>query len=157
MTTEATTIDCPMCGEEIKAIAKKCKHCGELITQEKPITSTTTKQCPFCAEEIKSVASKCKHCGELFPISGSQNKNLAESMDKQQGGMIGFAITSLAFGILGLLAAIGSGNRLSDEEAAGIVLFFIINLIFGTLSLAQKRDGKAMAITGLVLGVLSIL
>lgn len=26
--------NCPMCGEEILAVAKKCKHCGEMIPEE---------------------------------------------------------------------------------------------------------------------------
>lgn len=27
---------CPYCGEEILAVAKKCKHCGEWLSDEKP-------------------------------------------------------------------------------------------------------------------------
>lgn len=28
------TKQCPMCGEEILAVAKKCKHCGEYFTDD---------------------------------------------------------------------------------------------------------------------------
>ena len=31
------TIRCPFCGEEILAIAKKCKHCGEMIKSEEEL------------------------------------------------------------------------------------------------------------------------
>lgn len=34
---------CPYCGEEILAIAKKCKHCGEWLSEDKPIQIDRTK------------------------------------------------------------------------------------------------------------------
>lgn len=42
METKETKI-CPYCGEEILAVAKKCKHCGEWLTKEK-IDATNTAQ-----------------------------------------------------------------------------------------------------------------
>lgn len=57
---------CPYCGEEIKATAKKCKHCGEFL-EEIPAEEPDTKIiCPYCGEEILSTALKCKHCGEYI-------------------------------------------------------------------------------------------
>jgi len=52
---------CPYCGEEVLAVAKKCKHCGEWLE------NTTVKQkkmttCPFCAEEIEDRMEICPVC-----------------------------------------------------------------------------------------------
>ena len=59
MTNE--TKKCPFCGEEIMAVAKKCKHCGEWLDKEE---NSKTKECPICGETIPESATKCEHCGE---------------------------------------------------------------------------------------------
>lgn len=38
----AATRACPWCGESILAVAKKCKHCGEFLTDELPQSSAVT-------------------------------------------------------------------------------------------------------------------
>lgn len=40
MADKRETVDCPFCGEEILATAKKCKHCGEFLDgSSKPVQS----------------------------------------------------------------------------------------------------------------------
>lgn len=63
--TDETKV-CPYCGEEILAVAKKCKHCGEFLPAEPVQNENKTKTCPYCGEEILAVAKKCKHCGEFL-------------------------------------------------------------------------------------------
>lgn len=49
---------CPNCGEEILAIAKKCKHCGEWLDKKEQ------KPCPICGEQIDVETIVCPHCNE---------------------------------------------------------------------------------------------
>lgn len=59
---------CPYCGEDILAVAKKCKHCGEWLTEEEP-TPVKMIPCPTCGEDVEEGVDVCPHCGE--PMSPS--------------------------------------------------------------------------------------
>lgn len=52
---------CPYCGEEILAIAKKCKHCGEWLDKD---NSTKQIVCPICGEMIDDGLQTCPICHE---------------------------------------------------------------------------------------------
>ena len=59
---------CPYCREEILAVAKKCKFCGEWLNE----TSVPEQiDCPICAERIDANATVCPFCHE--PVNPSSN------------------------------------------------------------------------------------
>lgn len=62
-------INCPHCGKEINAFAKKCKYCGEWLQ----------KKCPYCGEWIQESAMRCKHCGCWL------NKFAKENYERKNG------------------------------------------------------------------------
>ena len=53
---------CPYCGEEILAVAKKCKHCGEWLEPKE--TPKVKKPCPICGELVDEGLIICPHCKE---------------------------------------------------------------------------------------------
>ena len=60
------TKNCPYCGEEILAVAKKCKHCGEWLNLQ-PIKEFIS--CSACGEQVEKGTIICPHCQE--PLASS--------------------------------------------------------------------------------------
>jgi DNA-directed RNA polymerase subunit M/transcription elongation factor TFIIS len=68
------TLDCPYCGEDILAKAKKCKHCGEYLyyhTQSPPASPIAKKQtsgipvCQQCDGTMKKTVISSGNCAGL--------------------------------------------------------------------------------------------
>jgi hypothetical protein len=53
---------CPYCGETIKAIAIKCKHCKSDLSEQKELLQIEMKDCIYCGESIENHLSQCPHC-----------------------------------------------------------------------------------------------
>lgn len=105
--------------------------------------------CRGCGKEIHESASSCPHCG----ATQADNKKVENTDSKWM------AITSLCLTILGaLVIAVSLGDTYPDEEAVqGAIMFAFIGLVFGAVSLIQKRWGKGLSIGSLVLAVITIL
>ncbi len=62
---ETTTVDCPLCGEEIRAEAIKCPHCLQFLTEDSHQPRQLTKS------HDKMLAGVCAGVGEYLDIDPS--------------------------------------------------------------------------------------
>ena len=65
------TKKCPFCGEEIKAVAKKCKFCNTWLDGSNPEAEPEEikqVECPACGEMVDSSQSTCPSCNEPLNI-----------------------------------------------------------------------------------------
>lgn len=142
---------CPFCGEEIKRIAVKCKHCHSEVAQLEHTESIETAvpqesnshptlaeldsiQCKFCAEQIKANARICRFCNR------DQTEDLPDKVGKDNASaeQLKRAISNKNFTVaVGLLPQSQQSAYQSEvdrrKKSTGIayLLYFLLGLVGG--------------------------
>ena len=117
--------------------------------------------CPYCNNPIPANANNCPGCGaqivqQQAPAPQVIIQQTPQTPADEKAKSRWMAITSMVLGILSLVSIL-SFDEFDEEEAFGVLLFMILALVFGIVSLCQKRDGKGMAIAGIVTAAIAIL
>lgn len=139
---------CPYCGEEILAIAKKCKHCGEWLDETHPLKETKTLSdtsnpkettvvndghflyCKTCKEKISSSAQICPNCGDTDPFYFVDITN-----NRKKVGLGCATIGILAIVMTFIFRAFGSKHGILTWSSAEFWIFVFV--ILGILGLQK--------------------
>jgi len=118
------TKNCPFCGEDILAVARKCKHCGEFLEQ------------PGQAKEVTSVFSPPS--GQDYLPSGPQIRPWVRYLSRY----IDIILFSLLIGIFVFFD--DSRQRMNDTAFGLLILFLYVFVEPCMLSFWGTTPGKAL-------------
>lgn len=141
MTMEETK-RCPYCGEEILAVARKCKHCGEWLDREEPKTEKKMIECPVCGEDVEEGTDICPYCNE--PVAGAGRiRKPQEDYDMPRGHSAASPKPSANVRVNGGMEDTDDGSNGGVEES-GLFRYYYADVFFSHYadfsgSLSRKR------------------
>jgi TM2 domain-containing membrane protein YozV len=104
--------ECPMCGEPIRAVAKRCKHCGEAL-------DLVLRR----AEEAERLAERLSDRGPVIV-----NTNVVVESPRRYTGSVGGAV-AVEF-LLGFFGIFGVGHFMNGNVGSGLLFMFGYWLLF---------------------------
>jgi len=138
--------NCPCCGEEILAVAKKCKHCGEWLEKEAVTKQKKMLECLACAEQVEDGLQICPHCNESVGITSKHNAyeaSLPYGLPKQVYLFLMLvAIIAIVFEFIGIIGAVGR----DAGQPAPPVDYFVSGLFWTYLMLGLRKHYVTMQI-----------
>jgi len=64
--SDGTTRACPFCGEQIRKVAVKCKHCGEFLDGSRSRQKTDTPICQYCGATMSKTVISSGNCSGIM-------------------------------------------------------------------------------------------
>jgi len=137
------TKKCPFCGEEILAIAKKCKHCGEWLKNAIIAEQKKMVECPFCAEEIEDGLKICPLCDE--PLNRQTKSPIGSSQKEKPKRKKSKLLTTLGIiiGVVGLGTYICIEMGVSFDDIVGATED-VVDAIEGVVDSAEQPRNVSM-------------
>ena len=118
---DETMKTCPYCVEEILAVAKKCKHCGEWLESVPSVTDENNEpenvnevyEQPEETEVLSTREKICRYIGWGFYVLASLDFALGNFGNID---ITGFKYSPVLFGAIGYLISRYGGNVSDDDD-----------------------------------------